>query len=219
MNQADVIDIEGFAAFQARQRVRGRVPERVMEAFEAIPRQDFLPPPFQHAAWSERMLPIECGEAIEGADLQLQVIAAMALEPGHRVLEVGTGSGFTAAVMARLAARVLTIDRWKTLADAAHARFEAMSITNASVRQADGSQGAPPNEGPFDRIVVWCAFDSLPRAFVDQVATGGSMIAPIGPSNGTQELIKLSKLGSRFERQEIGTVRLQPLLRGLSAFI
>ena len=219
MSEADVIDIEGLAAFQARQRRRGGVPQRVMEAFEAVPRQDFLPPPFQHAAWSERMLPIDCGEAIEGADLQLQVIAAMGLEPGHRVLEVGTGSGFTAAVMACLAARVLTIDRWKTLADAAQARFEAMNIPNVAVRQADGWHGAPPNEGPFDRIVVWCAFDSLPRAFVDQVATGGAMIAPIGPRDGMQELIRLSKLGSRFEREEIGTVRLQPLLRGLSAFI
>lgn len=212
-------DREGFAAFLMRLRRRALTPKNLIAAFDAVPRRAFLGAPFAASAWSERMLPLDCGEAIEGVDLQARVIASLNLEPGHRVLEIGTGSGFTAAVMARLAARVLTVERWKTLADAARARFEALEIANVTVRQADGSVGVDRSDGPFDRIVVWGAFEALPRAFVDQVATGGMLIAPIGPQEGSQDLARFSKLGSRFERDDIGSVRLQPLLRGLSAVI
>ncbi len=134
------------------------------------------------------------------------------------MLEVGTGSGFTAAVMARLGGRVVTVDRYKTLAEQAKQRFEALGITNAFARQADGSNGLP-GDGPFDRIVVWAAFDSLPRAFVDQLSTGGIMIAPIGPAEDEQVLAKLTKIGSRFEREDIAKVRLQPIVKGLAAVI
>ena len=134
------------------------------------------------------------------------------------MLEVGTGSGFTAAVMARLAARVVTVERYKTLTEQARQRFEALGIVNAFVRQADGSQGLAA-EGPFDRIVVWAAFDSLPRSFADQLSSGGVMIAPIGPDEGEQVLTKLTKIGSRFEREDIGTVRLQPIARSVAAVI
>jgi len=161
------------------------------------------------------MLPIECGEAMEGADLQAAVIAALAIEPGNRVLEIGTGSGFTASVMARLAGRVVTIDRYKTLVEQARQRFEALGITNAIARQADGSNGL--NDGPFDRIVVWAAFDSLPRFLLDQLSSGGVVIAPIGPEEGEQVLAKLTKVGSRFEREDIGVVRFQPILPGLAS--
>jgi protein-L-isoaspartate(D-aspartate) O-methyltransferase len=164
------------------------------------------------------MLPIECGEAMEGADLQAAVIAALALEPGNRVLEIGTGSGFTAAVMARLAGRVVTIDRYKTLVEQARQRFEALGIANVVARQADGTNGLP-NEGPFDRIVAWAAFDSLPRFLLDQLSSGGTVIAPIGPEEGEQVVAKLTKVGSRFEREDIGIVRLQPILPGVAAVI
>lgn len=163
------------------------------------------------------MLPIECGEAIEGADLQAAVIAALALESGHRVLEIGTGSGFTAAVMARLAGRVVTIDRYRTLVEQARMRFEALGISNVIVRQADGTVGL--NDGPFDRIVVWAAFDGVPRFLLDQLSSGGIVVAPIGPEEGEQVLAKLTKVGSRFEREDIGVVRLQPILSGVAAAI
>ena len=134
------------------------------------------------------------------------------------MLEVGTGSGFTAAVMARLAARVVTVERYKTLTEQARQRFEALGLTNVFVRQADGSQGLAA-EGPFDRIVVWAAFDSLPRSFADQLSSGGVMIAPIGPDEGEQALTKLTKIGSRFEREDIGMVRLQPIAKSVAAVI
>jgi protein-L-isoaspartate(D-aspartate) O-methyltransferase len=213
-----VDDREGFAAFLLRLRALGVPPRDMVAAMEATPRKTFVPAAWQSVAWSDRMVPIECGEALEGADLQAAVIAALQLEPGHRVLEVGTGSGFTAAVMARLAARVVTVDRYKTLAEQAKQRFEALGITNAFARQADGSNGLP-GDGPFDRIVVWAAFDTLPRAFVDQLSTNGIMIAPIGPAEDVQLLAKLTKIGSRFEREDIAKVRLQPVVKGLAAVI
>jgi protein-L-isoaspartate(D-aspartate) O-methyltransferase len=146
------------------------------------------------------------------------VIAALAIEPGNRVLEIGTGSGYTAAIMSRLAARVVTVDRYKTLIEQAKQRFEALGIGNVFARQADASNGLP-NEGPFDRIVAWVAFDSLPRFLLDQLSSGGIVIAPIGPEEGEQVLAKLTKVGSRFEREDIGMVRLQPILRSVAAVI
>lgn len=219
MNQGlPIDDREGFAALLLRLRGRGTVPKALIAAFEATPRRGFIAGQFHAIAWSDRMLPIECGEAIEGADMQAAVIAALAIEQGNRVLEVGTGSGYTAAVMSRLAARVVTTDRYKTLVEQARQRFEALGIGNVIVRHADGSGGLP-NEGPFDRIVAWAAFDSLPRFLLDQLSSGGIVIAPIGPEEGEQVLAKLTKVGSRFEREDIGLVRLQPILRSVAAVI
>ncbi|MBX3578059.1 MAG: protein-L-isoaspartate(D-aspartate) O-methyltransferase [Rhizobiaceae bacterium] len=209
---------ESFAAFLLRLRGKGMAAKNLVTAFEATPRKGFLPPQWQSLAWSDRMLPIECGEAIEGVDLQASIIATLDIEPGHRVLEVGTGSGYTAAVMGRLAARVVTLERFKTLANQAKGRFEALGLTNVHVRHADGFNGAVA-DGPFDRIVVWAAFDSHPRVFVDQLSTGGVMVAPIGPPEEEQVLARLSKVGSRFERTDIGTVRLQPLAKGIAAVL
>jgi protein-L-isoaspartate(D-aspartate) O-methyltransferase len=209
---------EGFASFLLRLRGKGIVAKSLISAFEATPRQAFVPDRWQSVAWTEGMIPIECGEAIEGPDLQAEIIASLAIEPGHRVLEVGTGSGFTAAVMARLAAKVVTVERYKTLTEQARQRFEALGLTNAFVRQADGSQGLAA-EGPFDRIVVWAAFESMPRSFADQLSSGGVMISPIGPDEGLQTLTKLTKIGSRFEREDIGTVRLQPIAKSIAAVI
>ena len=218
MSQASLSDREGFAAFLLRLRRRGLVAKELITAFEATPRSAFVPSQWQSVAWSERMLPIECGEAIEGADLQARVIAGLELEPSCRVLEVGTGSGYSAAVMARLSQRVVTVERYRTLAEQAKARFETLGITNAFTRHAEGSGGLP-GEGPFDRIVVWAAFEGMPRGFLDQLSSGGIMIAPIGPDEGEQELAKLTKTGSRFERQDIGSVRLQPIARTVAAVI
>ncbi len=211
-------DREAFAAFLLRMRARGIAGKELIAAIEATPRRLFVSGQHQAFAWSSRMLPIECGEAIEGVDMQAAIIAAMDLDPSHRVLEIGTGTGFTAVVMGRKAARVLTLERYKTLAVNARQRIEALGLLNVSVRHADGSSGMH-NEGPFDRIVVWAAFDSLPRAFVDQISSGGVLIAPIGPADGEQVWAKLTKVGSRFEREDIGKARLQPLTLGLSAAI
>lgn len=211
-------DREGFAAFLLRLRGKGTVPKALIAAIEATPRRGFLAPQFSNVAWSERMLPIECGEAIEGADIQAAIIAAMGLERGMRIMEIGTGSGYTAAVMSRLAGRIITVERYKTLAEQARQRFDALGISNVIVRHADGSNGLH-NEGPFDRIVVWAAFESIPRFLLEQLSSGGLVIAPVGPAEGEQLVAKLTKVGSRFEREDIGVVRLQPLIPGTASVI
>lgn len=209
---------ERFAAFVMRMRAAGINHRPLMSAVEVTPRVDFVPAQWSAEAWSERMVPIECGETIEGLDLQMRVLAALDLQPGHRVLEIGTGSGYTSAVMSRIAARVLTFDRYKTLVEKARRRHETLGINNVLIRQADGSQGAMA-EGPFDRIVAWAAYETLPRGFVDQLATGGIMVAPIGPAEDIQVMERLVKLGSRFEREVLANVRLQPMASGIAAAI
>ncbi len=206
---------EGFAAFLLRLRAAGGVSREVIGALEATRRAAFLPGPFADLAWAEGVLPIECGEAIESPDIQARALSALSIEPGNRVLEVGTGTGFTAAVMARLAGRVISLERYRTLADLARTRVEQLALSNVVVRQADGSPGLVA-EGPFDRIVVWASFDAHPRLFVDQLSSGGVMVAPIGPPEGKQQLARLTKVGSRFDREDLATVRFQPLAKGMA---
>lgn len=211
-------DREGFAAFMLRMRARALDNKALFVAMEETQRAGFLPSEWHAAAWSPRMAPLACGEAMEGCDLQAVVLDALSLSADNRVLEIGTGSGFTAAVMARLSARVLSLDRYRTLTEEAAQRWETLGIDNATARHGDGSEGAPA-DGPFDRIVCWAAFDEPPRRFVDQLATGGIMVAPIGPADGPQTMARLAKVGSRFERTDIEQVRLQPLMTGTAEAI
>ncbi|SEB38407.1 protein-L-isoaspartate(D-aspartate) O-methyltransferase [Nitratireductor aquibiodomus] len=209
---------ESFAAFMLRMRASGVGGKELFAAMEATPRGSFLPSEWHALAWSDRMVPIACGETMEGCDLQARMIDALALSSGLRVLEIGTGSGFTAAVMGRLAGRVLTLDRYRTLGVEAQLRWEQLGITNVVARHADGLDGAAA-DGPFDRIVSWAAFDELPRRFVDQLSTGGIMIAPIGPGDDIQTVAKLEKVGSRFERTDLANVHLQALVKGAAEAI
>lgn len=218
MNTVTADERAAFAAMLLRLRGKGVGGRDLVEALQATPRGDFLPSQHRDVLWSDRMVPIPCGEAIEGIDLQAIVIQALQLEPGHRVLEVGTGTGFTAALLGRLSARVLTIERFRQLATEARKRIEALGLTNVTVKHADGSNGAVA-EGPFDRIVVWTAFEALPRIFVDQLATNGVMIAPIGVGDDEQALARLTKVGSRFDREDIGRTRLQPMARAIAAYL
>ena len=211
-------DREGFAAFLLRMRGLGIDRRDLMTAFETTPRRSFVPTQWHAEAWSQGMLPIECGEAIEGVDLQARVLSALDLQPGHKVLEIGTGSGYTAAVMSRMVARVISLDRYRTLIELASQRLEVLELSNVLLRQADGRQGLAA-EGPFDRIVVWASYAEHPRHLVEQLSTGGIAVAPIGPAEGEQALAKLSKVGSRFEREDLGRVRLQPLAEGMAAAI
>jgi protein-L-isoaspartate(D-aspartate) O-methyltransferase len=120
--------------------------------------------------------------------------------------------------MAKLAKRVTTVDRFRRLADAARHRIESLGLDNVIVRRADGRKGLA-DDGPFDRIIAWAAFDNVPRDAADWLATNGVMIAPVGPAEGQQKLARLTKIGSRFEREDIGEVRLQPLAEKVAAVI
>jgi len=208
---------ESHAAFILRMRARGVNDIALFSAFETVRREEFLAPEWRRAAWSAGMLPIACGEAMESLDTQALMIGALDLRGGERVLEIGTGSGYTAAVMATLGARVVTLERFRTLSTDAQARFERLGIP-ATVRLADGCKGLHA-EGPYDRVIAWAAFDQLPRFLGDQVASNGIVVAPMGPGEGVQSVLKLTKIGSRFDREDIGTARFQALVPGLAAAI
>jgi protein-L-isoaspartate(D-aspartate) O-methyltransferase len=159
---------------------------------------------------------IECGSFVEGVDTAVRILHHLKVKPGQRVLEVGTGSGFMAAVMGRMAERVLTIDRYKTLVVNAQKRMDQLSLRNIIVRQADGSNGLQ-GEGTFDRILVTAAFASMPRFYTDQLVSGGSMIAPLMISDDECRMVRLTKTGSRFEREELFTVPYLPIVPRLAS--
>lgn len=213
---ATLIEKEGFAGLVLRLRGEGLQDKPLLTAVEQTPRTLFVPPAFADAAYSPRLVPIDCGAFMEGADLAVQMIYLLMIKQGQRVLEVGTGSGFTAAVMARLADRVFTLDRYRTLVAAAQARFDRLGLSNIASRNADGSQGMK-GEGTFDRILVTAAFSSMPRWFVEQLAAGGVMIAPMMNESGACTLVRLTKIGSRFEREDLFPVPFQPLIPNRAA--
>jgi protein-L-isoaspartate(D-aspartate) O-methyltransferase len=209
---------EGFAALCLRLRGRGVTATELLNAIEQTPRHLFTPAEHVAVAWSSRTIPIECGAFMEGVDLAAELIDALKLKPSHRVLEIGTGSGFTAAVMARLAERVLTVDRYKTLVTLAQERMDRLSLRNVVVRQADGSSGLQ-GEGTFDRIVVTAAFSNLPRIYAEQLVSGGMMIAPVIRENGTARMVRLMKTGSRFEQTELFDTPYQPVVQRVAQYL
>lgn len=215
--QVSEAEREGFAAFVLRMRSAGIDDKTLMAAMESVPRRNFVAAEYHHVALGPGTIPIACGEAIEGLDLQARIIHALQLDGSQRVLEIGTGTGYTAAVMSRLAKRVHTVERYKTLHGEAVQRLRQLGITNVVATHGDGSVG--DEAGPFDRIVCWSAFDSPPRSFADHLVSAGVMICAIGGGEQAQILVRMSKIGSRFEREDIGTVRFQPIQRGLPAVL
>ncbi|GAB4351142.1 MAG: protein-L-isoaspartate(D-aspartate) O-methyltransferase [Oricola sp.] len=210
-------DREGFAAFLLRVRAVGLDNKALMAAIEAVPRREFVEAQYRHLVMGPRTIPLGCGETLEGLDLQARIIDALGLDGGQRVFEIGTGSGYTACVMSKLAKRVYTVERYRTLHQEAMHRIRHLGIGNVIAAQADGSAGS--ENGPFDRIVSWASFETLPRHFADQLVSGGVMVCAIGGAEQPQALARLTKTGSRFEREDIGTVRFQPIVTGLPAIL
>lgn len=215
MGTARVVEKEGFAALALRLRGQGINDIDLLTAVEQTPRTLFVPPQFAGDAYSSRLLPIECGSFVEGVDLAVRLLHVLNLKAGQRVLEVGTGSGFTAAVMGRLTERVLTVDRYRTLVTGAQQSIEKAGIRNVVVRQADGSNGMP-GEGTFDRIFVTAAFPAMPRLFAEQLVSGGMLLAPVMVSDTECRMLKLVKTGSRFDREDLFQVPYLPLVPHLA---
>jgi len=207
---------EGFAGLFLRLRAEGLADKALLTALEQTPRTLFLSAAYADAAYQDRLVPIDCGGFAESADLVVRLISALSIEPGQRVLDLGTGSGFLAAVTARLAERVVTVDRYKTLVQLAQQRFAHLGLGNIVSRQADGLKGMN-GEGNFDRIIATCVFDGMPRQFVDQLATGGIMLAPLLREDGGTIMARLSKIGSRFEREDLFEVPYRAFIPGVAA--
>jgi protein-L-isoaspartate(D-aspartate) O-methyltransferase len=204
---------EGFAGLFLRLRAEGLADKTLLTALEQTPRTLFLSAAYSDCAYQDRLVPIDCGGFAESADLVARLIVALGIEPGHRVLDLGTGSGFLAAVAARLAERVVTVDRFNTLTHLAQQRFAHLGLGNVVARQADGLKGMN-GEGSFDRVIATCAFDAMPRQFVDQLASGGVMLAPMLQENGKARMARLTKIGSRFEREDLFEVPYRAFIPG-----
>jgi len=205
-----LVEREGFAALVLRLRAEGITDLDLLTAVEQTHRSSFVPPEFAQNAYSSRSIPIECGQFMEGADLAVRLLSMLQVKPGHRVLETGTGSGFATAVLGRLAERVISIERYKTLIASAQRRLEQLAIRNVILRQVDGSNGLP-GEGTFDRIICTAAYPVMPRFFAEQLVSGGMLLAPIMLDEGRCVMVRLTKTGSRFEREDLFEVPFLPL--------
>ena len=212
---ARLVEKEGFAALVLRLRAEGVSDLDLLTAVEQTPRSLFVPPQFAEQAYSSRTIPIECGSFIEGVDFAVRVLHHLKIKPGQRVLEVGTGSGFMSAVMARMAERVLTIDRYKTLTTNAQRRIDSLGLRNVIIRQADGSAGLQ-GEGTFDRILVTAAAQDEPETLLSQLKPQGVLVAPVG-KGPVQSLRRYAGDGKGgFTVEVLCDVRFVPILDGVA---
>jgi len=205
---------EALAAALLRLRAKEFITPALLTALGQTPRAHFVATMDVDYAYHNRVIPIACGEYIERLDEQMAIIAALGLEKNHRVLEIGTGSGFSSALIARLVARVITIERYKTLTERARTCFAALRLTNIILQHSDAHHGLPVHYGMFDRIIVWPACKAPPQIFIDRLAAGGMLIAPIGAAEQPQMMTKISKTGSRLNTTPLLPVRYQPMLSG-----
>jgi protein-L-isoaspartate(D-aspartate) O-methyltransferase len=199
--------------FMLTLRRRGIGDAAVLRAMDEVPREYFVDGQFLEAAYADRALPIACGQTISQPYVVAYMTEQLGVEPHHRVLEVGTGSGYQAAVLSRLAREVVTVERFRTLAEAARARLETLGYRNVEVRLGDGLAGAP-DRAPFDRIIITAATEAVPQALIEQLAQGGIMVLPLGPHGGPQSLVKLTKTKDGIAQEELIAVRFVPLLPG-----
>jgi protein-L-isoaspartate(D-aspartate) O-methyltransferase len=192
---------------------RGIGDQAVLRAMDEVPRAHFVEAGFADSAYADYALPIACGQTISQPYVVAYMTEQLALRPHHKVLEVGTGSGYQAAVLSRLVREVVSIERYRTLADQARGRLKSLGYDNVEVIAGDGFAGVP-DRAPFDRIIVTAAAEEAPRALLDQLADDGVMVIPLGPQNGPQNIIKLTKSQTGIEREQLIPVRFVPLLPG-----
>src|SRR3954469_7740526 len=190
---------------------RRRLDPRVLAAVAAVPREAFVHASLRDRTWEDGARPIGAGQTISQPSLVAHMVALLDLRGGDRVLDVGTGSGYHAAVLARLAAHVWSVERHAELSDAAARSLTAAGIGNVTLRVGDGTAGWP-EEAPFDAVNVAATGEAgVPRALLDQLADGGRLMAPV--RDGAEErLVLLRRRGARVERSEHGAVRFVPLV-------
>lgn len=201
--------------FQLTLRRRGISDQAVLRTMEAVPRELFVDEADRDGAYVDSALPIACGQTISQPFVVAYMTEQLQLQKQHRVLEIGTGSGYQAAVLSRLSGQVLTVERYRRLADTARARLEKLDCHNVEVMLGDGLN-LPPNIGPFDRVIVTAAIEQIPESLVERLEVGGILIAPVGPHQGVQTLTRLNRSETGIERRELVEVRFVPALPGVA---
>ncbi len=207
-------DAETKMQFLFALRSRGVTEQPVLEAMEAVDRGLFLRGIFAARAYEDVPLPISCGQTISQPSVVGLMTQALQISPRDTVLEVGTGSGYQAAILAKLARRVYTIDRHARLVQEARQVFNQLHLANITSLVGDGSFGMP-EQAPFDRIIVTAAAEDPPGPLLAQLKTGGIMVVPVGQSDAVQTLIRVRKTETGLEYDELRPVRFVPLLEGL----
>ena len=197
-------------------RSKGVTDTRVLNAMERVDRAAFVKGLFAERAYEDMPLPISCGQTISQPPIVGIMTQALNVQPRHKVLEIGTGSGYQAAILAQLARRVYTVDRYKRLVAEAQTIFTAQDITNITAFTADGSFGFP-EQAPFDRILLTAAAEDPPGPLMAQLRVGGIMVLPVGQSDAVQSLIRVTRTEDGYDYQELRAVRFVPLLEGLGA--
>jgi protein-L-isoaspartate(D-aspartate) O-methyltransferase len=201
--------------FQLGLRRRGISDQAVLRAMEEIPREMFVEAADRADAYRDSALGIACGQTISQPFVVAYMTEQLQLQKHHRVLEIGTGSGYQAAILSRLCGHVLTIERYRTLADRARARLAKLGCDNVEVVLGDGFE-VPADAGNFHRIIVTAAMEQIPDALAERLEREGILIAPVGPLHGTQTLIRLVRTEAGFERKELVDVRFVPALPGIA---
>ena len=201
--------------FQLNLRRRGISDQAVLRAMEEVPREVFVEPADRGYAYRDSALGIACGQTISQPFVVAYMTEQLQLQRQHRVLEIGTGSGYQAAILSRLCSHVLTVERYRTLADSARARLAKLGYDNVEVLLGDGYD-IPPGAGTFDRIIVTAAMEQIPEALLERLEPGGILIAPVGPHHGTQTLVRVTRTAAGFDRRELVDVRFVPALSGIA---
>jgi len=197
-------------------RTRGVTDARVLTAMERIDRGRFVKNIFSDRAYEDMPLPISCGQTISQPSVVGLMTQALNVQPRDVVLEIGTGSGYQAAILSLLARRVYTVDRHRRLVREADALFRDMNLANITAVARDGSFGWP-EQAPFDRIIVTAAAEDPPTPLLQQLKPGGIMVLPVGQSDTLQSLIKVTRTATGFEYDELRPVRFVPLVEGLAS--
>ena len=194
-------------------RKAGVVDKKVLDAMERVDRKNFVTSVFSEKAYDDTPLPIACGQTISQPTVVGLMTQALQVTSRDKVLEVGTGSGYQAAILSLLARRVYTIERHSLLVNNASKVFQKLNISNITTICADGGYGLE-QQAPFDRIIVTAASDDPPASLLSQLKTGGIMVIPVGQSDNMQNLIKIAKTDGGYDYQDLQTVRFVPLVAG-----
>jgi protein-L-isoaspartate(D-aspartate) O-methyltransferase len=203
---------EREAMVERQLRRRGIGERHILDAFLAVPREAFIGDEYAHLAYGDHPLPIEANQTISQPYIVALMIQAAAIGAGDSVLEVGAGSGYAAAVISRIAARVIAIERQPELVGIARERLHRLGYANAVIVEGDGTKGWP-DEAPYDAVLAAASGSHVPRPLVEQLAPGGRIVMPVGDPRSVQELIKVTKQEDGILKQEnLGGVRFVPLI-------
>ena len=208
-------DPETLMQYMLTLRNAGVTNRDVLNAMEKVPRRPFVPENFQDHAYRDMPLPIASGQTISQPSVVGRMTQALDVGKRHKVLEIGTGSGFQAAVLSHLARRVYTVERHRVLARSASRLFQELDLVNVTVISGDGTLGLP-DQAPFDRILVTAAAEDPPSILLAQLREGGIMVLPVGQTDAVQSLIKIEKTQNGLEYTELDQVRFVPLVQGMA---